>query len=57
MTGSSDLYWSGSFSVVTRLRAAVMASGDGACADAAEIENRSIQKAINGRLDIGWLLR
>jgi len=38
MPGSSALYCSGSFMVVTRLRAAIIASGDGACADAAEIE-------------------
>ena len=36
--------------VVTRLRAAVMASGEGVCADAPEIENRSMHVMINRRL-------
>src|ERR1700731_80067 len=53
MPGSSALYCSGNFMVVTRLRAAVMASGDGACAEAAEIEKTSALAIINRRLDMG----
>jgi hypothetical protein len=36
--------------VVTRLRAAVIASGEGVCADAPEIENRSMHVMIDRRL-------
>jgi hypothetical protein len=39
--------------VATRLRAAVMASGAGVCADAVEIEKTSILANINRRLDMG----
>src|SRR5216683_7737435 len=52
MPGSSALYWSDNFMVVTRLRAAVMASGDGACADTAQIENTSMLTMSNRRLDM-----
>src|ERR1700722_5785539 len=53
MPGSSALYCSGNFMVVTRLRAAVIASGDGACANAAEIEKTSAPAIISRRLDMG----
>src|SRR5260221_659358 len=53
MAGRSALYCSGNFIVVTRVRAAVMASGEGVCADEAEIENRSRLATINGRPDMG----
>src|ERR1700692_71040 len=53
MPGSSALYCSGNFMVVTRLRAATIASGDGACADAAEIEKTSALAIINRRPDMG----
>src|ERR1700730_3760857 len=52
MAGSSALYCSGNFMVVTRLRAAVMASGDGVCAREAQTDNRSMPAMINRRLDI-----
>src|SRR5450755_4956750 len=52
MAGSSALYCSGNFMVVTRLRAAAMASGDGVCAGEAQIENRSVPAMINRRLDM-----
>src|SRR3984893_6237299 len=61
MTGSSALYWSESFSVVTSSRDAAMASGDGACARAMPIEHTSMLPTIIRRLiglkDIDWLLR
>src|SRR5271165_6536879 len=53
MPGSSALYCSGSFMVVTRLRAAVMASGDGVCADEPQTESKSTLAIINRRLDMG----
>src|SRR5436190_23943534 len=61
MAGKSALYWSDSFSVMTRLRAADMASGDGVCAGATPIESRNtlptIIRRLIGRKDIGLLLR
>src|ERR1700736_945491 len=53
MAGSSALYCSDNFIVVTRLRAAVMASGEGVCAGEAQIENRSTLAMINRHLDMG----
>jgi hypothetical protein len=52
MPGRSALYWSDNLIVVTRLRAAVMASGDGVCAGAAQIENTSMLTMSNRRLDM-----
>src|ERR1700738_3077220 len=53
MAGRSALYCSDNFMLVPRLRAAVMASGDGACAGEAQIENRSMPAMINRRLGMG----
>src|ERR1039458_3752574 len=59
--GNSGLYCPVSFSVVTRLRATDMASGDGVCAGVGPIENSSMlpttSRHLVGRKDIGWLLR
>jgi hypothetical protein len=49
------LYWSASFIVVTRPRAAVMESGDGVCAGEAQTENRSRPAMIDKRLDMAIL--
>src|SRR3984893_1293403 len=61
MAGNNALYCSVSFSVVTRLRAINLASGDGVCAGAGPIENSSMlpttSRHLIGRKDIGWLLR
>src|ERR1700724_4260605 len=52
MGGSRALYCAGTFLLVSRLRAAVMASGDGVCACEAQTDNRSMPAMINRRLDI-----
>src|SRR4051794_12262524 len=47
MAGKSILYCSPSLIVVTRLFAAVIASGDGVCADAARVKKRTLPAIIN----------
>src|SRR4051794_12459873 len=47
MAGKSILYCSPSLIVVTRLLAAVIASGDGVCADAAKVKKRTPPAIIN----------
>src|SRR5258705_13967467 len=50
MAGRSILYCSPSFIVATRLLAAMIASGDGVCADAAKVNQRKLPAMINKRL-------
>ena len=50
MPGSSALYWSASFIVVTSPRAAVIVSGGGVCAGEAQIESRSMLVMSDKRL-------
>src|SRR5256885_12475050 len=50
MAGRSFLYCSPSFTVATRLFAAVIASGDGVCADAEKVIQRKLPTTINERL-------
>src|ERR1700693_668621 len=50
MAGKSILYCSPSFIVATRLLAAMIASGDGVCADAAKVKQRKLPAMINKRL-------
>src|SRR5579863_4820999 len=50
MAGSCALYCSANFIVVTRLRAAVMVSGEGVCARETEIGNRNRHAMIKRRL-------
>src|SRR5258705_11513337 len=50
MAGKSILYCSPSFIVATRLLAAMIASGDGVCADAAKVNQRKLPAMINKRL-------
>src|SRR3954466_12929960 len=47
MAGKSILYCSPSLIVVTRLFAAVIASGDGVCADAARVKKRTLPAIAN----------
>src|SRR5581483_1118248 len=54
MAGSSALYWSASFMVTTRLRAAVMESGEAVWAGAIEGEN-SNRHAIIKRRRVMWI--
>src|SRR5205085_1272318 len=50
MAGRSFLYCSPSFTVATRLFPAMIASGDGVCADAAKVKQRKLPTMINKRL-------
>src|ERR1700686_1769098 len=57
MAGRSILYCSPSFIVATRLLAAMIASGDGVCADAAKGKQRKLPAMINKRLHMEKLPR
>src|SRR4051812_9315658 len=50
MAGRSFVYCSPSLIVVTRLLAAMIASGEGVCADAAKVKQRKLPAMINKRL-------
>src|SRR6266576_1413320 len=50
MAGRSILYCSPSFIVATRLLAAMIASGDGVCADTDKVKQRKLPAMINKRL-------
>src|SRR3954464_7571127 len=50
MAGRSFLYCSPSFTVAARLFAAVIASADGVCADAATVNHRTVPAMIHKRL-------